>query len=39
MTYVNQVLIGDISAANSSHREFFYVWKKFGVLPERYFLI
>ncbi|PNY16619.1 putative alpha-mannosidase I MNS5-like protein, partial [Trifolium pratense] len=34
----NQVLIGDISAANSSHREFFYVWKKFGVLPERYLL-
>ncbi|KAK2355696.1 Glycosyl hydrolase family 47 protein [Trifolium repens] len=33
-----QVLIGDISAANSSHREFFYVWKRFGVLPERYLL-
>ncbi|KAK6148435.1 hypothetical protein DH2020_019347 [Rehmannia glutinosa] len=33
-----QVLVGDIAAANSSHREFFYVWQKFGVLPERYLL-
>ncbi|CAL5198295.1 unnamed protein product [Lathyrus oleraceus] len=33
-----QVLIGDIPAANSSHREFFHVWKQFGVLPERYLL-
>ncbi|XP_073148382.1 alpha-mannosidase I MNS5 [Henckelia pumila] len=33
-----QVLIGDVAAANSSHREFFYVWQKFGVLPERYLL-
>ncbi|KAJ0048547.1 hypothetical protein Pint_15380 [Pistacia integerrima] len=33
-----QVLVGDIAAANSSHREFVYVWKKFGVLPERYLL-
>lgn len=33
-----QVLIGDIAAANSSHREFVYVWEKFGVLPERYLL-
>ncbi|XVF50267.1 hypothetical protein PTKIN_Ptkin04bG0082600 [Pterospermum kingtungense] len=33
-----QVLVGDIGAANSSHREFVYVWKKFGVLPERYLL-
>ncbi|CAN1753477.1 Alpha-mannosidase I MNS5 [Linum perenne] len=24
--------------ANSSHREFFSVWEKFGVLPERYLL-
>lgn len=39
MTYEKQVLVGDIFAANSSHREFFEVWKKFGVLPERYFLI
>ncbi|KAL5183312.1 Alpha-mannosidase I MNS5 [Glycine soja] len=39
MTYVNQVLIGDVIAANSSHREFFHVWKNYGVLPERYFLI
>uniref|UniRef100_M1C9P5 Alpha-1,2-Mannosidase n=1 Tax=Solanum tuberosum TaxID=4113 RepID=M1C9P5_SOLTU len=30
-----QVLVGDIEAANSSHREFFKVWKKYGVLPER----
>lgn len=35
MTCGNQVLIGDIVAANSSHREFFHVWKRFGVLPER----
>ncbi|KAK4394608.1 Alpha-mannosidase I MNS5 [Sesamum angolense] len=33
-----QVLVGDVAAANSSHREFFYVWQKFGVLPERYLL-
>ncbi|OMO77520.1 Glycoside hydrolase, family 47 [Corchorus capsularis] len=33
-----QVLVGDIGAANSTHREFFYVWQKFGVLPERYLL-
>ncbi|KAL2243994.1 alpha-mannosidase I MNS5 [Sesamum indicum] len=33
-----QVLVGDVPAANSSHREFFYVWQKFGVLPERYLL-
>ncbi|XP_022135212.1 alpha-mannosidase I MNS5 isoform X1 [Momordica charantia] len=33
-----QVLVGDIPAANSSHREFFYVWEKYGVLPERYLL-
>lgn len=33
-----QVLVGDIAAANSSHREFFYVWEKYGVLPERYLL-
>lgn len=33
-----QVLVGDIAAANSSHREFVYVWEKFGVLPERYLL-
>ncbi|GFS31773.1 glycosyl hydrolase family 47 protein [Actinidia rufa] len=30
-----QVLVGDITAANSSHREFFSVWEKFGVLSER----
>ncbi|KAL0342790.1 UNVERIFIED_CONTAM: Alpha-mannosidase I MNS5 [Sesamum calycinum] len=34
----SQVLVGDVAAANSSHREFFYVWQKFGVLPERYLL-
>ncbi|KAG9129452.1 hypothetical protein Leryth_013046 [Lithospermum erythrorhizon] len=33
-----QVMVGDIAAANSSHREFFSVWKKFGVIPERYLL-
>ncbi|KAF3437093.1 hypothetical protein FNV43_RR19846 [Rhamnella rubrinervis] len=33
-----QVLVGDIAAANLSHREFFYVWEKYGVLPERYLL-
>ncbi|XP_020518839.1 alpha-mannosidase I MNS5 isoform X2 [Amborella trichopoda] len=33
-----QVLVGDIPAANLTHREFFYVWKRFGVLPERYLL-
>ncbi|GKD94536.1 alpha-mannosidase I MNS5, partial [Tanacetum coccineum] len=32
------VLAGDVAAANLTHREFFYVWKKFGVLPERYLL-
>ncbi|PON61061.1 Glycoside hydrolase [Parasponia andersonii] len=34
----HQVLVGDVAAANASHREFFYVWEKFGVLPERYLL-
>ncbi|KAG1327019.1 putative Alpha-mannosidase I MNS5 [Cocos nucifera] len=29
-----QILVGDIAAANSSHREFFHVWQRFGVLPE-----
>ncbi|XP_019456622.1 PREDICTED: alpha-mannosidase I MNS5 isoform X1 [Lupinus angustifolius] len=33
-----QVLTGDVIAANSSHREFFHVWQRFGVLPERYLL-
>ncbi|EPS58695.1 hypothetical protein M569_16118, partial [Genlisea aurea] len=33
-----QVLLGDIPAANSSHRGFFDVWQMFGVLPERYLL-
>ncbi|KAF7838374.1 alpha-mannosidase I MNS5 [Senna tora] len=33
-----QVLIGDVAAANSTHREFFHLWEKFGVLPERYLL-
>ncbi|KAK6924892.1 Glycoside hydrolase family 47 [Dillenia turbinata] len=36
--YVKQVLVGDISSANLSHREFVHVWEKFGVLPERYLL-
>ncbi|CAI0398958.1 unnamed protein product [Linum tenue] len=35
---INQVLVGDVRAANSSHREFFSVWEKYGVLPERYLL-
>jgi mannosidase alpha-like ER degradation enhancer 1 len=34
-----QVLIGDIAAANATHREFFAVWKKYGVIPERYVII
>ncbi|OAY79160.1 putative alpha-mannosidase I MNS5 [Ananas comosus] len=33
-----QTLVGDVAAANLSHREFFNVWEKFGVLPERYLL-
>ncbi|XP_057479781.1 alpha-mannosidase I MNS5-like [Actinidia eriantha] len=33
-----QVLVGDITAANSSHREFFQVWEKFGVKSFRYLL-
>ncbi|KAG5060393.1 hypothetical protein JHK87_001422 [Glycine soja] len=28
------VLIGDVITANSSHREFFHVWKRYGVLSE-----
>jgi len=31
-----QVEIGDIDAANISHRAFFSVWDRFGLLPERY---
>ncbi|CAL4885308.1 unnamed protein product [Urochloa decumbens] len=33
-----QTLLGDVAAANLSHREFYNVWQKFGVLPERYLL-
>lgn len=33
-----QVLIGDVAAANATHREFFSVWEKYGVMPERYLL-
>ncbi|KAM7277645.1 hypothetical protein ACFE04_004779 [Oxalis oulophora] len=34
---VNRFLfVGDVAAVNSSHREFFRVWEKYGVLPERY---
>lgn len=33
-----QVLIGDIAAANLTHREFFHLWKTYGVLPERFLL-
>lgn len=33
-----QILVGDVSAANSTHREFFNVWERYGVLPERYLL-
>uniref|UniRef100_A0A0E0CRA8 alpha-1,2-Mannosidase n=1 Tax=Oryza meridionalis TaxID=40149 RepID=A0A0E0CRA8_9ORYZ len=29
---------GDVAAANISHREFYNVWQRFGVLPERYLL-
>ncbi|RZC29551.1 hypothetical protein D0Y65_001223 [Glycine soja] len=28
------VLIGDVITANSSHREFFHAWKRYGVLSE-----
>ncbi|CAI7748696.1 unnamed protein product [Closterium sp. NIES-53] len=31
-----QVLAGDVAAANATHRQFFTVWEKFGLLPERY---
>ncbi|CAI5461801.1 unnamed protein product [Closterium sp. Yama58-4] len=31
-----QVLAGDVAAANATHRQFFSVWEKFGLLPERY---
>ncbi|GJM86799.1 hypothetical protein PR202_ga02691 [Eleusine coracana subsp. coracana] len=33
-----QTLLGDVAAANLSHREFYNVWQRFGVLPERYLL-
>uniref|UniRef100_I1P452 alpha-1,2-Mannosidase n=1 Tax=Oryza glaberrima TaxID=4538 RepID=I1P452_ORYGL len=33
-----QTLLGDVAAANISHREFYNVWQRFGVLPERYLL-
>ncbi|XP_057817214.1 alpha-mannosidase I MNS5 isoform X2 [Cryptomeria japonica] len=33
-----QILVGDVLAANSTHREFFSVWERYGVLPERYLL-
>nr|AWA44947.1 alpha-1,2-Mannosidase [Saccharum officinarum] len=33
-----QTLLGDVTAANLSHREFYNIWQRFGVLPERYLL-
>ncbi|ONK64388.1 uncharacterized protein A4U43_C07F25280 [Asparagus officinalis] len=30
-----QILVGDVASANLSHREFFHVWERFGVIPER----
>ncbi|KAK4844655.1 hypothetical protein QYF36_022735 [Acer negundo] len=33
-----KVMVGDISAASSPHRELFHAWQKFRVLPERYLL-
>ncbi|XP_024523829.1 alpha-mannosidase I MNS5 isoform X1 [Selaginella moellendorffii] len=33
-----QVLIGDIAAANATHREFLRLWEMFGIFPERYLL-
>uniref|UniRef100_A0A0A9DJX9 alpha-1,2-Mannosidase n=1 Tax=Arundo donax TaxID=35708 RepID=A0A0A9DJX9_ARUDO len=33
-----QTLLGDVASANLSHREFYNVWQRFGVLPERYLL-
>eukprot|EP00931_Biecheleriopsis_adriatica_P062078 TRINITY_DN37375_c0_g1_i1.p1 TRINITY_DN37375_c0_g1~~TRINITY_DN37375_c0_g1_i1.p1 ORF type:complete len:632 (-),score=112.28 TRINITY_DN37375_c0_g1_i1:39-1934(-) len=32
-----QVDVGDLSAANESHRAFFAIWERFGLMPERYF--
>ena len=34
--HYHQTLLGDVAAANLSHREFYNVWQRFGVLPERY---
>lgn len=34
--YNEQTLLGDVSSANLSHREFYNIWQRFGVLPERY---
>eukprot|EP00929_Paragymnodinium_shiwhaense_P016595 TRINITY_DN12507_c0_g1_i2.p1 TRINITY_DN12507_c0_g1~~TRINITY_DN12507_c0_g1_i2.p1 ORF type:complete len:673 (+),score=124.59 TRINITY_DN12507_c0_g1_i2:37-2055(+) len=31
-----QVEIGDLGAANMSHRAFFSVWDRYGLMPERY---
>lgn len=31
-----QVDVGDIGAASASHRAFFNVWERYGLLPERY---
>lgn len=33
-----QVLVGDIAHAKTTHQSFFYLWKKYGLLPERYWL-
>eukprot|EP01114_Cavostelium_apophysatum_P013152 TRINITY_DN3122_c0_g1_i2.p1 TRINITY_DN3122_c0_g1~~TRINITY_DN3122_c0_g1_i2.p1 ORF type:complete len:632 (-),score=103.87 TRINITY_DN3122_c0_g1_i2:570-2465(-) len=33
-----QVLIGDIEAARGTHEAFYGIWRRFGVLPERYWL-
>jgi hypothetical protein len=33
------VLLGDVHLAAASHQRFFSLWKKFGLLPERYLLV
>jgi mannosidase alpha-like ER degradation enhancer 1 len=33
-----QVLVGDVALAKFTHHNHFNLWKKYGMLPERYWL-
>ena len=36
MCVASQVLLGDVDAAVETHSAFWWLWKKFGVMPEMF---